>query len=51
MPCGLTRAGLPAGLQIVGRPRDEAMVVALGAAFEAVSGWGGKRPDLTGFER
>jgi aspartyl-tRNA(Asn)/glutamyl-tRNA(Gln) amidotransferase subunit A len=33
----------------VGRPRDEAMVVALGAAFEKVSGWNGKSPDLTGF--
>jgi aspartyl-tRNA(Asn)/glutamyl-tRNA(Gln) amidotransferase subunit A len=51
VPCGLTKAGLPAGLQIVGRPRDEAMVVALGAAFEKVSGWNGKSPDLSGFER
>jgi aspartyl-tRNA(Asn)/glutamyl-tRNA(Gln) amidotransferase subunit A len=50
VPCGLTRGGLPAGLQIAGRPRDEAMVVALGAAFEAVSGWNGRRPDLSGFE-
>jgi aspartyl-tRNA(Asn)/glutamyl-tRNA(Gln) amidotransferase subunit A len=50
VPCGLTRDGLPAGLQIVGRPRDEAMVVALGSAFEKVSGWNGKSPDLSGFE-
>jgi len=50
VPMGLTKEGLPAGLQIVGRPRDEAMVVALGAAFEAVSGWNGKSPDLSGFE-
>ena len=50
VPCGLTRGGLPAGLQIVGRPRDEAMVVALGAAFEKVSGWNARRPDLSGFE-
>ncbi len=50
VPCGLTREGLPAGLQIVGGPRDEAMVVALGAAFEAVSGWNGRQPDLSGFE-
>jgi aspartyl-tRNA(Asn)/glutamyl-tRNA(Gln) amidotransferase subunit A len=51
VPCGLTREGLPAGLQIVGGPREEAMVVALGAAFEKVSGWNGKSPDLRGFER
>jgi aspartyl-tRNA(Asn)/glutamyl-tRNA(Gln) amidotransferase subunit A len=49
VPSGLTRDGLPAGLQIVGQPRDEAMVVALGAAFERVSGWNGKSPDLSGF--
>ena len=51
VPCGLTLEGLPAGLQIVGGPRDEAMVVALGAAFEKVSGWNGRTPDLSGFER
>ena len=50
VPCGLTGEGLPAGLQILGRPRDEATVVALGAAFEAVSGWNGRGPDLSGFE-
>ena len=30
-------------------PRDEAGVVALGAAFEAVSGWNGRAPDISGF--
>jgi aspartyl-tRNA(Asn)/glutamyl-tRNA(Gln) amidotransferase subunit A len=50
VPCGLTAEGLPAGLQIMGRPRDETTVVALGAGFEQVSGWNGKRPDLGGFE-
>jgi aspartyl-tRNA(Asn)/glutamyl-tRNA(Gln) amidotransferase subunit A len=49
VPCGLTREGLPAGLQILGRPADEAAVVALGAAFERVSGWDGRAPDLSGF--
>jgi aspartyl-tRNA(Asn)/glutamyl-tRNA(Gln) amidotransferase subunit A len=51
VPCGLTTAGLPVGLQILGRPRDETSVVALGAAFERVSGWDGKSPDLSGFTR
>jgi aspartyl-tRNA(Asn)/glutamyl-tRNA(Gln) amidotransferase subunit A len=49
VPCGLTRDGLPVGLQILGRPRDEAAVVALGAAFERVSGWNARAPDLDGF--
>ena len=50
VPCGLTDEGLPVGLQILGRPRDEASVVALGAAFETVSGWDGRTPDLSGFD-
>jgi aspartyl-tRNA(Asn)/glutamyl-tRNA(Gln) amidotransferase subunit A len=50
VPCGLTDQGLPVGFQVIGRPRDEATVVAVGAAFESVSGWNGRRPDLSGFE-
>jgi aspartyl-tRNA(Asn)/glutamyl-tRNA(Gln) amidotransferase subunit A len=49
VPCGLTADGMPVGLQILGRPRDEVAVVSLGAAFEAVSGWNGRAPDLSGF--
>ena len=49
VPCGLTDAGLPVALQILGRPRDETTVVALAAAFEKVSGWNGRSPDLSGF--
>jgi aspartyl-tRNA(Asn)/glutamyl-tRNA(Gln) amidotransferase subunit A len=49
VPCGLSREGLPVGFQILGSPQDEAGVVALGAAFERVSGWSGRRPDLSGF--
>jgi aspartyl-tRNA(Asn)/glutamyl-tRNA(Gln) amidotransferase subunit A len=51
VPCGLSAEGLPVGLQILGRPQDETSVVALGAAFERVSGWNGRTPDLSGFER
>jgi len=50
VPCGLTPAGLPVGFQVLGKPRDEALVVAMAAAFERVSGWTGRRPDLSGFE-
>jgi aspartyl-tRNA(Asn)/glutamyl-tRNA(Gln) amidotransferase subunit A len=50
VPCGLTASGMPAGLQIMGGFRDEASVVSLAAAFEAVSGWNGRMPDLSGFE-
>lgn len=49
VPCGLTETGLPVGLQVLGRPAEEAAVVSLGAAFEKVSGWNGRTPDLSGF--
>ncbi|MCA1740215.1 MAG: hypothetical protein LC740_15735, partial [Actinobacteria bacterium] len=35
IPCGLTRAGLPVGLQLVGRSFDEAIVYGYGHALEA----------------
>jgi amidase len=34
LPCGFTSTGLPVGLQIVGRPRGEAMLLAAGAMLE-----------------
>lgn len=49
VPMGLTGGGLPAGLQIMGRMADESSVVALAAAFEAVSGWNERSPDLSRF--
>jgi amidase len=39
IPCGFTRAGLPVGLQIVGRRRGEAAVLRAAAAFEAARPW------------
>ena len=34
VPCGLTKAGLPIGLQIVGRMYDDALVLRAARAFE-----------------
>ena len=44
VPCGFTRSGLPVGLQIVGRRRQEAMVLRAAAAFEAARPWADKIP-------
>lgn len=44
VPCGFTREGLPVGLQIVGRWRDEAGVLRAAAAFEAAAPWAHLRP-------
>jgi aspartyl-tRNA(Asn)/glutamyl-tRNA(Gln) amidotransferase subunit A len=39
LPCGFTRAGLPVGLQIAGRPFDEATVLRAGHAYEQATEW------------
>jgi aspartyl-tRNA(Asn)/glutamyl-tRNA(Gln) amidotransferase subunit A len=39
VPTGLGASGLPIGVQIVGRPFDEAMVFRIGRAVETLSGW------------
>jgi aspartyl-tRNA(Asn)/glutamyl-tRNA(Gln) amidotransferase subunit A len=39
VPTGLGASGLPIGVQIVGRPFDEAMVFRVGRAVEQLSGW------------
>lgn len=44
LPCGFTAEGLPIGLQLVGRPRGEAGLLARGAALEAIFGIAGKLP-------
>jgi amidase len=44
VPCGFTRAGLPVGLQIVGRRRQEAAVLRAAAAFEAAAPWADRLP-------
>jgi aspartyl-tRNA(Asn)/glutamyl-tRNA(Gln) amidotransferase subunit A len=37
LPTGLGRSGLPTGMQIVGRPNDDALCLLAGAAFEAAT--------------
>jgi aspartyl-tRNA(Asn)/glutamyl-tRNA(Gln) amidotransferase subunit A len=47
VPCGFTAAGLPVGLQIVGRRFDDLGVLQASAAFEQAQPWADKRPPLT----
>lgn len=46
VPCGFTRAGLPLGLQLAGRPFEEMTILHLAAAYEAATSWGAKAPPL-----
>jgi amidase len=44
LPCGFTRRGLPVGLQLVGRPRGEAALLAAAALLEEQLGLAGQLP-------
>ena len=46
VPAGFTAAGLPVGIQIVGRHRDEWSVLQIAHAFEQATQHGKKRPTL-----
>jgi aspartyl-tRNA(Asn)/glutamyl-tRNA(Gln) amidotransferase subunit A len=44
--CGFTAAGLPIGLQIIGRPFDEATVLRISHAYEQATEWRTRRPQI-----
>lgn len=44
VPCGFTAAGLPVGLQIIGRPFDEATVLRAADAYQRATDWHTRRP-------
>jgi aspartyl-tRNA(Asn)/glutamyl-tRNA(Gln) amidotransferase subunit A len=46
VPCGFDPDGLPVGMQIIGRPFDEAFLFRMGAAFQAATDFHTKAPDL-----
>ena len=46
LPCGFDQAGLPIGLQVIGRPFDESTVLRLGHAFQQATDWHRRRPGI-----
>jgi aspartyl-tRNA(Asn)/glutamyl-tRNA(Gln) amidotransferase subunit A len=46
IPCGFTAGGLPVGLQIVGRPFDEATVLRVADAYQRATDWHRRRPPI-----
>ena len=47
VPWGLDRNGVPLSVQLVGRPRDEATLLALSAQIEATRPWAHRRPPVS----
>ena len=46
LPCGFSAAGLPIGMQLIGKPFDEATVLNTAHAFEQATEWHKRRPEL-----
>jgi len=44
VPCGFSTMGLPIGLQLMGRPFEESMVLRAAYAYEQATNWRTKRP-------
>ncbi|HSB79430.1 MAG TPA: Asp-tRNA(Asn)/Glu-tRNA(Gln) amidotransferase subunit GatA [Candidatus Methylomirabilis sp.] len=44
--CGFTQAGLPIGLQIIGKPFDEGTILKVAHAYEQATAWHRERPRL-----
>jgi aspartyl-tRNA(Asn)/glutamyl-tRNA(Gln) amidotransferase subunit A len=44
VPCGADAAGLPIGLQVIGQPFDEAIMLRIGATYEQATDWHRRNP-------
>ena len=44
--CGFTDAGLPLGMQLSGRPFEDALVLRAGHAYEKATNWSKRRPAI-----
>jgi aspartyl-tRNA(Asn)/glutamyl-tRNA(Gln) amidotransferase subunit A len=51
LPAGFDAAGLPIGIQLMGAPYGDATLVRLGRAFQQVTDWHKRRPDLSAWAR
>ena len=47
IPCGFTGGGLPIGLQLIGRPFDEAGLLAIARHYEQAHDWHAQNPALS----
>jgi aspartyl-tRNA(Asn)/glutamyl-tRNA(Gln) amidotransferase subunit A len=47
VPCGLDGEGLPIGMQVIGKPFDEATILRIAYAYEQQTEWHRKKPALS----
>jgi aspartyl-tRNA(Asn)/glutamyl-tRNA(Gln) amidotransferase subunit A len=50
LPAGLSDAGLPVAVQLIGAPFNEPVLVRLGRAFQKATDWHLRRPDLSAWQ-
>lgn len=46
LPCGFSQAGLPIGLQLIGRPFEEETLIRAAHAYEQATAWRTRKPNL-----
>ena len=47
LPCGFTEGGLPIGLQVIGKPFEEATLLRVARAYEAAHDWHTRAPEVS----
>ncbi|HET9002271.1 MAG TPA: amidase [bacterium] len=46
LPCGFSTTQLPVAVQLVGRPFEEALLIALGRAYQSITDWHRRTPPI-----
>jgi aspartyl-tRNA(Asn)/glutamyl-tRNA(Gln) amidotransferase subunit A len=46
VPCGFSKAGLPIGVQLIGRPFEEETILRAAHAYEQATAWRTKKPNI-----